>query len=145
MKMVEVISFQTSDKEKFEQARKIRESVFIIEQQVEERDEFDEFESSSIHYLLLKDKQVIGTARWRAIGNKVKLERFAVLKEFRGKRYGEALLKKVIKDASQLGRTLYLHAQLKAIPFYARQGFMKEGELFLECDIEHYKMTKVTS
>lgn len=137
-----IVSFTKKDHEKFEKVRSIREIVFVIEQQVDEREEFDEFEGSSIHYLMTHGDQPIGTARWREIGDKVKLERFAVLKEYRGKKYGDALLKKVITDASEIGKPMYLHAQLKAIPFYQRRGFKKIGELFLECDIEHYKMVK---
>jgi predicted GNAT family N-acyltransferase len=35
---------------------------------------------------------------------------------------------------------VYLNAQLRAIPFYERHGFRKEGEMFVEADIQHYKM-----
>ncbi len=137
---IEIESFTADDREKFDAVRKVRERVFVIEQEVDEREEFDEFELSSTHYMLLHDDKVIGTARWREIGEKVKLERFAVDQPYRNKKYGEQLLSRVIEDASQLGKDLYLHAQLKAIPFYERQGFRKVGDLFLECDIEHYKM-----
>jgi len=139
---LKIVPFLTSDQQKFDAVRQIRETVFIIEQEVEETDEFDEFEAISTHYLMTFNHQPIGTARWRVIGEKVKLERFAVLKEFRGNQHGEALLKAVIEDAEKLGKPLYLHAQLKAIPFYARQGFEKVGEQFSECDIEHFKMVK---
>lgn len=43
-------------------------------------------------------------------------------------------------DATKENKPMYLHAQLKAIPLYERCGFKKTGALFLECDIEHYKM-----
>lgn len=132
--------FRSSDKTLFSAARKIREKVFIEEQKVDEADEFDEFEAESHHYLLLLEDQAIGTARWRRIGDKVKLERFAVLKEHRGKSYGDYLLQRVIADAKKEEKPIYLHAQLKAIPFYERRGFKKVGDLFVECEIEHYKM-----
>ena len=137
---LKIESFKIEDVDKFESVRKIRETVFIIEQQVAEEEEFDEFEEDSTHYLMRFSGKPIGTARWRTIRDKVKLERFAVLKEYRGKQYGDDLLEKVIADASELNKPIYLHAQLKAIPFYARRGFVKVGDLFLECDIEHYKM-----
>lgn len=137
---IKVTPFKTDDKLAFEKARKIREIVFIQEQKVEESDEFDEFEKESCHFLLeIKDKP-IGTARWRHIGEKIKLERFAVLKEYRGKKYGDSLLKAVLDNVLPFKKPLYLHAQLKAIPFYKRRGFKQVGDLFLECDIEHYKM-----
>lgn len=135
-----VNSFKTDEKVLFEKARVIRDKVFVQEQNVAEEEEFDEFEDESLHYLLYVDNKAIGTARWRHIGNKVKLERFAVLKEYRGKGYGDFLVKTVLKDALKEGKTIYLHAQLKAIPLYERSGFKKVGDLFMECDIEHYKM-----
>jgi len=130
-----VNSFKTDEKVLFEKARVIRDKVFVQEQNVAEEEEFDEFEDESLHYLLFVDKKAIGTARWRHIGNKV-----AVLKEYRGKGYGDFLVKTVLKDALKEGKTIYLHAQLKAIPLYERSGFKKVGDLFMECDIEHYKM-----
>lgn len=135
-----VNSFKTDEKVLFEKARVIRDKVFVQEQNVAEEEEFDEFEDESLHYLLYVDNKAIGTARWRHIGNKVKLERFAVLKEYRGKGYGDFLVKTVLIDALKEGKTIYLHAQLKAIPLYERSGFKKVGDLFMECDIEHYKM-----
>lgn len=137
---IEVLRFSISDQEKFAMARQIRSRVFVEEQMVDARDEFDQFEANSEHYLLMVDDKVIGTARWRVNGDSVKLERFAVEKAFRNKGYGHCLLTKVIEDAKAMELPIYLHAQLKAIPFYERQGFQKEGGRFLECNIEHFKM-----
>ena len=139
---LQIVSFKTSNDILFQQVREIRDVVFIQEQQVEEQDEFDEFEDECEHFLMSYRDKPIGTARWRVIADKVKLERFAVLKDFRGKRYGDQLLQAVIKSAQKENKTMYLHAQLKAIPFYERQGFKKVGHLFVECEIEHYKMIR---
>lgn len=139
---LKIIPFRTGDDLLFQQAREIRDVVFIQEQQVDEQDEFDEFEDECEHFLMSFNGKAIGTARWRTIGEKVKLERFAVLKESRGKKYGDQLLQAVIQSASNQNKTMYMHAQLKAIPFYERQGFNKVGELFVECEIEHYKMVR---
>lgn len=137
---INVKSFRSSEKSLFSLARKIREKVFIVEQKVDEVDEFDEFEAESLHYLLFVGDKAVGTARWRRVGDKVKLERFAVLKGYRRKSYGDYLLQRVVADAKKEGTPIYLHAQLKAIPFYERRGFKKVGDLFVECEIEHYKM-----
>mgnify|MGYP003634837217 CR=1 FL=1 len=142
MKNVEIEVFKSNDAAKFSKARFIRTVVFIVEQKVAETEEFDEFEQDCVHYLINVDDKSIGTARWRLINDKVKLERFAILEQYRGKKYGDLLLKKVIEDASKENKVLYLHAQLKAIPFYERRGFQKVGDLFVECEIEHYKMVR---
>ncbi|MFB1023438.1 MAG: GNAT family N-acetyltransferase [Vicingaceae bacterium] len=140
--MIRITPFKNSDTALFQQARDIRDVVFIQEQQVDEEDEFDEFEEICQHFLMEWNTTAIGTARWRATGENVKLERFAVLKEFRGKKYGDQLLQAVINSAAVENKTMYLHAQLNAIPFYERQGFKKVGDLFVECEIEHYKMVR---
>ncbi|MDA9312265.1 GNAT family N-acetyltransferase [Vicingaceae bacterium] len=139
---LQIIPFRSSNDTLFQHAREIRDVVFIQEQKVEVQDEFDEFEDVCLHFLMSFDGKAFGTARWRRVGDKVKLERFAVLKEYRGKKYGDQLLKAVTKSAASEKKTMYVHAQLKAIPFYARQGFKKVGGLFVECEIEHYKMVR---
>lgn len=137
---IQIIPFRKTQIIPFEKCRAIRTEVFIVEQEVAEEEEFDEFEGESQHYLMELNGHAIGTARWRKTQKGIKLERFAVLQKHRGNKYGEVLLKKVIEDASKAHDYLYLHAQLGALSFYARQGFKKVGPQFEECNILHYKM-----
>jgi len=37
---------------------------------------------------------------------------------------------------------LILEAQVYAIPFYAKLGYIAEGDIFLDCGIEHRLMRK---
>ena len=130
--------------ERLSEAFEIRRKVFVIEQEVAEEEEYDEFEDSSRHVLATIDKIPVGTARWRQTEKGVKLERFAVLKEYRGRKIGESLVKATLDDVRRQlpnAELLYLHAQLPAIPLYEKFGFQKVGDLFWECDIAHYKMT----
>ena len=130
--------------EDLKSAFKIRKEVFVIEQEVDPADEYDEYEETSTHFLALLDGMPVGTARWRFTQNGVKLERFAVLKEARGKGVGQALVTGVLSDISSDANTFdklkYLHAQLTAVPLYSKFGFEKEGDIFEECNILHYKM-----
>ncbi len=128
----------------FEKIVAIRKKVFVDEQDVNPEEEFDEFEDESTHYLLLVNGQPIATARWRFIGKKIKCERFALLSNYRNLGFGSKLLQKVLVDLKEFNFEVYLHAQLKAIPFYERQGFIKVGAQFEECDILHYKMVLST-
>lgn len=133
-----------ASEEELKSAFKIREEVFVIEQEVDPAEEYDEFEETSIHFLAMLDGQPVGTARWRFTKNGVKLERFAVLKEAREKGVGQALVAGVLSDISSdtntIGKLKYLHAQLTAVPLYSKFGFEKEGDIFEECNILHYKM-----
>lgn len=125
-------------------AFKIREEVFVIEQEVDPDAEYDEFEATSTHFLVKLNGKPVGTARWRFTQYGVKLERFAVLKKARGLGAGKALVEAVLSDIAAndatAGKHKYLHAQLSAVPLYLKFGFEKEGDIFEECNILHYKM-----
>lgn len=133
-----------TQEEELKSAFNVREQVFVVEQEVDPAEEYDEFEQSSTHFLAWLDDQPVGTARWRFTSNGVKLERFAVLKEARGKGVGQALVGAVLSDIEvtpeTAGKQKYLHAQLAAMPLYSKFGFEKEGDIFDECNILHYKM-----
>ena len=131
-------------KEQLDTVFSIREEVFVIEQEVDPSEEYDEFEDISIHFLAKLSGQPAGTARWRFTEKGVKLERFAVLKPMRGKGVGYVLVNAVVEDIKShhdsKGKKLYLHAQLDAMPLYAKFGFQKVGDMFEECNIKHFKM-----
>ena len=141
---VKVIKVNNTDQ--FERAKKIRFEVFVIGQNVPAEEEFDQYEDISIHFLAYHNDIACGAARWRITENGVKLERFAVLEDFRGLGVGSALVREVLNDikinTDAKGKNLYLHAQLSAMKLYSKFGFIQDGELFQECDIDHYKMVK---
>jgi predicted GNAT family N-acyltransferase len=122
----------------------IRYEVFVVEQKVDEREEYDGFEETSHHFLALADGRAAGTARWRATEKGYKLERFAVLENFRGVGVGAGLLKTILEEVLPLAKSqkkdIYLHAQVQAMPFYARSGFVPFGDEFVEAEILHRAM-----
>lgn len=122
----------------------IRRRVFVDEQHVSPEEEYDEFEPTSTHFLARADGTPAGTARWRRTSGGVKLERFAVLPEFRGQGVGKALVQTLLNDVfSQQPEPIeriYLNAQVQAMPLYAGFGFVAVGPMFEEAGIQHYKM-----
>jgi predicted GNAT family N-acyltransferase len=138
--MLRVISFSFSDDAHMDIANEIRRKVFVVEQQVSRQEEYDAFEESSIHYLVFVDEVPVGTARWRITKDGIKLERFAVLSEYRNSGAGTAVLKQVLNDVKPLEKKIYLNAQITAVNFYLKEGFETEGDEFLEANIRHYKM-----
>lgn len=120
----------------------VRHAVFIEEQKVPPELEWDELDPDSHHVLALDDKgEPVGTARLtprRTIG------RMAVLPHWRGQGVGEALLEALVERARASGtHELTLAAQTHAIGFYARAGFLPEGEQFDDAGIEHLLMRRV--
>ena len=135
--MFTVKRFLFQEKALTEKAYFIRRKVFVEEQGVDASLEYDH-EEEAHQYLLLLTEKPIATARWRETEKGIKLERFAVLPEFRNRGIGEIILTEVLKDTTFLGKTIYLHSQVKAVPFYERNGFIKFGEQFIEAGIGHF-------
>ena len=138
---VKVQSFGYQNEELRKAAFAVRHSVFVIEQGVNPGLEYDSHEEESVHYLLTDDGCYVGAARWRKTVQGIKLERFAVLEPFRDKGYGAMILELVLQDVLRENLPVYLHAQLRAVPFYEKHGFRKEGDVFTEADMMHYRMT----
>lgn len=127
-------------KEQQDIAFEIRKQVFVIEQNVDPEEEYDQFEQSSIHFLVKADGIAAGTARWRFTDKGIKLERFAILAIYRSKGLGSAIVQAVLADLPADPKLVYLHAQLTAIPLYSKYGFKTIGSQFTEAGIEHLKM-----
>lgn len=118
----------------------IRRQVFVIEQGVNPEEEYDEFEDSCTHFLAKYTGIAAGTCRIRQTQNGIKLERFAVLKAYRQKGIGAALVEKCLEKIGAVDTLIYLHAQLHAVPFYKKLGFETIGPQFEEAGIQHFKM-----
>src|SRR5690606_17410300 len=117
----------------------VRHPVFIDEQQVPAELEWDELDEPSHHVLALADDGTpIGTGRLtprRTIG------RMAVVRAWRGQGVGEALLQALVQKAREAGwPEVTLAAQTHALGFYARAGFLPEGEHFDDAGIDHLRM-----
>ena len=129
-------------KEAEEDAFLVRQEVFILEQGVPAQLELDEFDSSAAHVLAYQDSDCIGTGRLVNLGDKqAQIGRMAVLAKFRGKGVGRQILRKLVDlAASQGARKIILHSQVSAIPFYEKQGFQAQGDVYDEAGIPHRNM-----
>ena len=129
-----------SDKKK---AFEIRDLVFCKEQKVSKKIEFDGLDEFCDHYLAKINKLPIGTARIREEKKGTfKIERMAVLKEYRKKGVGKAIIKEIFKHYSNFNKVNYLilNSQIEAKDFYKKFGFVEVGEEFIEANIIHKKM-----
>ncbi len=88
---------EATDETHLKEAFRIRKEVFVREQFVDEVLEYDEYESTSKHYLAIYNDEAVGTCRWRFTDKGIKLERFAVIRPYRSKGIGAAMLKHVLE------------------------------------------------
>jgi predicted GNAT family N-acyltransferase len=130
----------------------VRMTVFVEEQAVPPEEELDAFDVVATHFLACDltlpagdPAAIVGAARLVDKGDSVgKVGRVAVLRAHRGRGIGALLMRKIEQIARAQGFTrLDLDAQCYAIPFYAKLGYVAEGEIFLDANIEHRKMYKL--
>lgn len=110
-------------------ARKIRESVFMVEQGFQR--EFDDIDQEAIHLVAYTDQDE-AVATCRVFADKEQgayiLGRLAVLKTYRGRGVGTVLL----AEAENLvrkrrGKMISLHSQCRVQAFYASVGYFAHG------------------
>lgn len=121
------------------EAGRIRLEVFVEEQQVPLEEELDVRDAQCLHAIAYDaDGQAMGTGRLLPDGH---IGRMAVRKSWRGQGVGSLLLIALMGAARQRGDAeVVLDAQLQARPFYARHGFVEEGETFMDAGIPHRVM-----
>jgi ElaA protein len=119
----------------------IRIRVFVKEQRVPAQIELDRDDQEAIHFLATIAGKAVGTARVMIKHGNAKIGRMAVLKNYRRRGVGAALLKRSILAAKRLhARHIYLNAQIAVTGFYGRMGFCAVGKVFTEAGIAHRKM-----
>ena len=117
----------------------IRRDVFIRGLNIPEHMEIDENEDVATYVLAYTKNKPVGTARWRETKRGVKLERFAVLGEYRSNGIGGKMTEFILNNLNK-SQLIYLYAQESAIKFYEKLGFKSVGNLFEEVGIKHQKM-----
>ena len=119
-------------------AKLIREYVFIQEQNISAAEEWDAQDAVSLHFVVYNQDQAIATAR---LLDNHSIGRVAVLKSQRSLGVGKWLMQQIIQHAQQQQREfLKLSSQVHAMPFYASLGFQAEGAEYLDCGIPHRDM-----
>jgi len=119
----------------------IRYEVFTEEQGVDIRHERDLYDYFAHHVVVMEGDQPVATGRLIFTNGIFLLGRIAVLKQHRGKNYGDLVVRMLIDRAFSIGANeVEVHAQLSVQGFYEGIGFMPIGEPFYEAGIEHITM-----
>ena len=120
-------------------ATAIRFEVFVDEQKVPAEIELDDMDAVCLHAVAYDDfGAAIGTGRLLPDGH---IGRMAVRQPGRGTGVGGAILSLLMQKARERGdAAVVLNAQTVAAPFYARHGFVQQGEVFEEAGIAHVEM-----
>ena len=113
----------------------VRHEVFIQEQGVSLEEEMDQRDASCVHVVAYDTHGTpVGTGRLLPDGH---IGRMAVRKPHRGRGVGAMLLRR--RGHLQVELAAQVHAQA----FYAGQGFIAEGPVFVDAGIDHVNMRRV--
>jgi predicted GNAT family N-acyltransferase len=119
-------------------AAPIRFEVFVREQRVPAEIEMDAMDEQCLHVVAFEKQTPVGTGRLLPDGH---IGRMAVLRDFRNRGIGAAMLERLIEAARGRGdREVALSAQVHAVAFYRAHGFVEEGAEYEEAGIAHQAM-----
>lgn len=139
---------QVTTEEQLQKALDIRVKVFVEEQNVpmeEEMDEYDTISPNAHHFLIMDEGVPVATGRliYYKAGT-AKMQRIAVMKDYRTNGYGRVLLLAMEELARELGlEASILDAQCQAEDFYKKLGYeVISTEPFYDAGILHVRMQK---
>jgi len=123
----------------------LRRAVFETEQNVPRPLDRDAYDLNADHVVVYEDGgRCVGTGRVvRLDSRSCQVGRMATAKEVRGKGVGGLVLDALERIAVLRGlQEVIVHSQLPAERFYARRGYVREGEVFLAEGVPHVLMRK---
>lgn len=134
---VEITDWETAAS----QVMPVRMTVFVVEQGVPVEIERDALDALSRHAIARDGTgAVLATGRLLPDGH---IGRMAVLAPMRGAGIGGAVLEALVAEAARKGLAeAALNAQVQALAFYRRHGFVEHGDVFMEAGIAHRAMRR---
>ena len=125
-------------------AREIRKAVFVDEQAIPARLEWDDADAAATHAVAYNRLGLaLATGRLRQEGpGAMRIGRMAAIRAARGSGVGRAVLDALLREAVGRGAVeVVVHAQQRVQSFYLRAGFVPRGPAFEEAGIAHIEMT----
>lgn len=101
------------------------------------------FELESWHFVATADDRVVGCALFHPRGEEGRLYQIAVLEAHQRMGLGTRLVALIEETVRSRGiRRVFLHARHYVADYYARLGYVREGEPFDEIGITHVRMAR---
>jgi len=123
-----------------EAAALVRTEVFIVEQAIAPALEWDDDDAASLHCVAFEGDRPVACGRLLPDG---RIGRMAVLKPWRGRGLGGAILERLVEAARSRGDAVAtLSAQCHAEGFYRAHGFAPDGAVFDDAGIAHLPMRR---
>jgi predicted GNAT family N-acyltransferase len=122
--------------------RNVRKNVFADELGISESKLFDKYDEICDHFILFDGKNAVGAVRFMLYEKTIKLERMAILQEYRKNSYGKHSILQLREFYNSLGYTqIFLDSIYSVRGFYKKCGFLEQGEIFQRVGIKHVRMS----
>ena len=121
--------------------KEIRKVVFSDELNIPESYLFDGYDKTCDQFLIKNGEITVGALRLRKENNAVKLERMAILSEFRKMSFGIKAINEVKKHCITKSESkIFLDSIYDIRDFYKKCGFVEIGGIFERVGLPHIKM-----
>ncbi len=122
----------------------LRHRVFVVEQGVPVDEEQDHLDATATHLLARDAIDPVGTARIVFEAQSAKIGRVCVLERARGQGLGVDLIRRAVEIAASAAgvQKVMLGAQIQALSFYEKLGFVAVGPVYMDAGIEHRDMVR---
>ena len=142
---VMIKSFQELDNTQLYKILQLRIEVFVVEQDCPYED-LDGMDDQGLHYWIENKGVILSYLRLNPPGTRFKepsLGRIVTKKSYRKQGLGELIIKKALEDiAGEFNMPVKMSAQCYLEQYYAKFGFVKCSDEYLEDDIPHIEMVR---
>jgi predicted GNAT family N-acyltransferase len=119
---IKIEGFYSDNPEYFQMSLNIRSQIFVEELGFDKHLEFDGKDNNATHYIVLFDAQPVGCARWIEDNEKVKIDRFGIIKSYRSRGLGLLLIKFIKREISSVKKRIELLSITENVVFFIQQG-----------------------
>lgn len=141
--MSSIVVREIANDVEMEAVYRLRDDVFVHEQDLTHDARDDPEDGHSIHLLAFDGGTPVGTGRVTLYGREAQVAWVAVAISHRRRGVGDAIMRALIERSRHEGATfMSLNAQAHAIPFYTRLGFESISGEFRMGGIAHRVMTR---
>jgi predicted GNAT family N-acyltransferase len=126
---IKIEGFYIDKQEYYQMCIDLRQTIFVEELGFDKHLEFDGKDKNCTHYIVTYDGKAAGCARLIEDLEKVKIDRFGIMKEFRGWGLGLLLMKFIKREIAMVKKKVEWLSTDENVVFFIQQGLKDSNQL----------------